>query len=432
MAPEKSIAESEVLCEYCKKSFEPNKILKHIGHVKTCKSFYGPRYDELKKEQQRKKVEKFRSKLSNEQMLEIGKRKRELYAKNSEYREKQIRADAKRREKKAVDQIEKNKKLQQESNIGNENSEEKTDFVEDETGEKWQCEFCKTFWIPTSILMHIGNNENCKSHYGPRYGDLKKTHKRVYQELYREEVGTGKELEQQRKKYASDPKVKERKKKYYDENQKKPKEMERRKRDLEEGARRAKSSVFHHADSLRNANKSFQWITDCFQHFFETFSDVENQTKAKILDLERDIREKYGNNETEINEMEKRANETLDKYDSLPFPNHFNCGLYFKKDNQYLEEIFHKEWSAMKKSTMERFQEILCQVEEPLKQTDWYKSLGKINNMYVKYDKKEHDFEMDIYFLEQKVCIICKDRAHRISFDKNFAAKFPKLYSYYT
>ena len=115
--------------------------------------------------------------------------------------------------------------------------------------------------------------------------------------------------------------------------------------------------------------------------------------------------------------MEKRANETLDQYDSLPFPDHFNCGLYFKKDNQYLEEIFHKEWSGMKKSTMERFQEIICQVEEPLKQTDWYKSLDKINNMYVNYDKKEHDFEMDIYFLEQKVCIICKDRAHRISFD---------------
>ena len=45
------------------------------------------------------------------------------------------------------------------------------------------------------------------------------------------------------------------------------------------------------------------------------------------------------------------------------------------------------------------------------------------------YDKKEHDFEMDIYFLEQKVCIICKDRAHRISFDKDCKIK---TYSYYT
>ena len=111
MAPEKSIAESEVLCEYCKKSFEPNKILKHIGHVKACKSFYGPRFEDLKKEQQRKKVEKFRSKLSIEQHWDALVRKRELYAKNSEYREKQVRENAKRRKKKALDQIEKNKKI---------------------------------------------------------------------------------------------------------------------------------------------------------------------------------------------------------------------------------------------------------------------------------------------------------------------------------
>ena len=435
MAPEKSIAESEVLCEYCKKSFEPNKILKHIGHVKACKSFYGPRYDELKKEQQRKKVEKFRSKLSNEQKLEIDKRKRELYAKNSEYREKQIRENAKRREKKVLEQLEKNKKLQQDKVTGNENSEEKTDFVEDETGEKWQCEFCKTFWIPTSILMHIGNNENCKSHYGPRYGDLKKKHKRVYQELYREDVGTEKELEQQRKRYASDPKVKERKKKYYDKNHKKPKEMEKRKKNLEEGARRAKESVIHHEKSLRFENTSFQWIIDCFRHLFETFSDIDNQTKDKLLDLEKNISKKYDSNESEIDEMTKSAKENLDQHDSLPFPNHFECGLYFKKDDRYLEAIFQEEWGAMKKSTMERFQDILCQVEEPLKQTDWYKSLGKINNMYLKYGKRKQGFDtpiMDTHFLEQKVCIICKDRAHRISFDKNFAAKFPKLYSYYT
>ena len=114
MAPEKSIAESEVLCEYCKKSFEPNKILKHIGHVKACKSFYGPRFDELKKEQQRKKVEKFRSKLSIKQRSNVLDRKNEMYAKNSEYREKQIRENAERRKKKVLDQIEKNKKLQQE------------------------------------------------------------------------------------------------------------------------------------------------------------------------------------------------------------------------------------------------------------------------------------------------------------------------------
>ena len=109
MAPEKSIAESEVLCEYCKKSFEPNKILKHIGHVKACKSFYGPRFDELKKEQQRKKVEKFRSKLSIKQRSNVLDRKNEMYAKNSEYREKQVRENAKRRKKRPLTILRKTK-----------------------------------------------------------------------------------------------------------------------------------------------------------------------------------------------------------------------------------------------------------------------------------------------------------------------------------
>ena len=131
MAPEKSIAESEVLCEYCRKSFGSNTILKHIGHVKACKSFYGPRYDELKKEQQRKKVEKFRSKLSIEQRRNVLDRKNKMYAKNPEYRKKQVLENAKRRKKRALDQIEKNKKLQQEKNSRNENFEEKANFVEE-------------------------------------------------------------------------------------------------------------------------------------------------------------------------------------------------------------------------------------------------------------------------------------------------------------
>ena len=84
LTPRKS--ESEVLCEHCKKSFAPEKILKHIGHVKACITFYGPRFVELKKEQQRKRIEKFNSNLSDKQQQNILKRNRERYAKSSEKR----------------------------------------------------------------------------------------------------------------------------------------------------------------------------------------------------------------------------------------------------------------------------------------------------------------------------------------------------------
>ena len=88
LTPRKS--ESELLCEYCKKSFAPEKILKHIGHVKACKTFYGPRFDELKKEQQRKRIEKFNSNLLDKQQQNILKRNRERYAKSSEKKQKNM------------------------------------------------------------------------------------------------------------------------------------------------------------------------------------------------------------------------------------------------------------------------------------------------------------------------------------------------------
>ena len=419
MAPEKSIAESEVLCEYCRKSFGPNTILKHIGHVKACKSFYGPRYDELKKEQQRKKVEKFRSKLSIEQRRNVLDRKNKMYAKNPEYRKKQVLENAKRRKKRALDQIEKNKKLQQEKNSRNENSEEKANFVEDEAVEKWQCEFCKTFWIPTSILMHIGNNENCKSHYGPRYGDLKKEHKRVYQEFYREKVGTEKELEQQRKKYMSDPKVKERKKKCYEEDrekQKKPREMERRKRGL-------KKTAITIEKRLRDENKmcleSRNWIHGFFMHLFETFKEVSIQTKDNIISLEKHIDRIYVMNEFKIDELAENADLAVEEYGG-EYPQLRVC--------DYFRHKIRSIWDDQKKTIGPDLRKIVEEVEEPHKRSDWYCSLKRLNELYV---NKAYNRTMEKYFLDEKQCIICKGRAHRIPFDQEIAAKWPESYTYY-
>ena len=137
----------------------------------------------------------------------------------------------------------------------------------------------------------------------------------------------------------------------------------------------AKRSVHHFEDAYRNDNKtnyeSFHWIKNCLTHFFETFTDVDNQTKNKLITLEKNISEKYSNVETEIDVMTKKAKEASDQYDGAPFPNHFKYQLYFKKGDKYFSEIFMKEWDAMKKSTMERFREIYHQVEKPSKATDW-------------------------------------------------------------
>merc|ERR1712008_408667 len=131
------------------------------------------------KEQQRKRDKKFNSNLSDQQKKNILKRNRERYAKSSE---KQKHENAEKIRQKKLDQIQTNKPA--EKRMLKIRTLEKThnlfDFVEhvDETGKQWQCDCCKTFWPSASILKHIGNVKNCKSHYGPIFDDLKKDHKR--------------------------------------------------------------------------------------------------------------------------------------------------------------------------------------------------------------------------------------------------------------
>ena len=410
------ITESEVLCEYCKKSFAPEKILKHIGHVKACKTFYGPRFDELKKEQQRKRDEKFNSNLSDQQKKNILKRNRERYAKSSE---KQKHENAEKIRQKKLDQIQTNKPAEKRM-LKIRTLEKKHnlfDFVEhvDETGKQWQCDFCKTFWPSASILKHIGNTKNCKSHYGPRFDDLKKESKRQRQECYRREEGIEKELEQQRKKYASDPKVKERKKK---------------RQEMERNIRQVKDHVICKEKEARNENRTHfdynEWIHDFFMHFFETFKEVCNQTKGQIFNLKESMDSVYIINEAKIDELAEEANLSVNDYKG-EYPS-------AEVEISSIQAKIETKWYELKKTIGIRLTEIVDQVEESDKISNWYHSLKKLKDIYV--DRKStyciytgYDC-VEKYFFEEKFCIICKDRAHRISFDPEQAAR-NKNYTYY-
>ena len=407
----KSITEPEVLCENCKKSFKPQTILKHIGHVKACKTFYGPRYDKLKKEQQRKRVDKFLSNLSDKQKRDALKKNRETYAKSSE-KQKQKREYAEKTKQKKLDEIQRNKNEEQEKNAGNKTSKEKINminFVENEAGKKWQCDFCKTFWSSASILKHIGNTKNCKSHYGPRFDDLKKESKRQRQECYRREEGIEKELEQQRKKYASDPKVKERKKKY---------------QDMERNIRQVKEHVICKEKEARNANRTHfdynEWIHDFFMHFFETFKEMCNQTKDRIITLKKSIDRVYIINEFKIDELAEEANAAADDYNG-EYPT-------IRIEISGVSAKIRTQWSDLKKTIGIRLKEIADQVEESDKGSDWYRSLKRLNEIHV--DRMRSMSTWDSHFLNEKFCIICKDRSHRISFDPELAAK-NDWYTYY-
>ena len=68
--------EDEVLCENCDKKLLQSSLLKHISHSEECKSFYGPRFEEMKQKKTRNKKRKSRQKLGIQQEL---KKQKESY-----------------------------------------------------------------------------------------------------------------------------------------------------------------------------------------------------------------------------------------------------------------------------------------------------------------------------------------------------------------
>ena len=80
--------------------------------------------------------------------------------------------------------------------------------------EQVECEFCKKSFSKTSILVHIGKNESCKSHYGSRFDELKRKKNCLRKQKSREMLGKEKELKRQRESYAQNKKNKEKKRQY--------------------------------------------------------------------------------------------------------------------------------------------------------------------------------------------------------------------------
>ena len=87
--------------------------------------------------------------------------------------------------------------------------------------EQVKCEFCKKLFSKSSILVHIGKNESCKSHYGNRFNELKRKKNNEKMQRSRKKHGTEKELKRQRELYAQDSKKKEKKQQDFQEKQSK-------------------------------------------------------------------------------------------------------------------------------------------------------------------------------------------------------------------
>ena len=101
--------ELKTSCESCKKSFHPMTLLKHIGQSKDCKVFYGPRFKEMKKRQERERKQRYRNNMTSEEKEKTLKRRRELHSQKPEIKKKQ--GNKRKEDEKSEDEEEELKEL---------------------------------------------------------------------------------------------------------------------------------------------------------------------------------------------------------------------------------------------------------------------------------------------------------------------------------
>ena len=219
------------------------------------------------------------------------KEKREKYAKNFKLKEKNKLIWKKQQEKNQTKKQELLALASKGLNINGKKEEEEDEVIEKSDA---KCRFCRKQYDILSILKHIGNSEPCKIYYGSEFEEWKKEQRMLNKRFHRKEFGTKKELEQQRKRYTSEPKVRENKKFHYKEDTKRRKNLELVEKHQENCQRLAKIS--------RERNlKGLKWLQDSFEKVFKEFKNLNNETKEIIFTLEKKIKDKFERIDSEIN-----------------------------------------------------------------------------------------------------------------------------------
>ena len=129
---------------------------------------------------------------------------------------------------------------------------------EDTKKSEAQCGFCRKKYPLDSILKHIGNNEACKI-YCKGFKKWKKDHKNIRLQHYRKEFGIKEELEQQKKRYASNSKVRENKRKDYEDDKQHQLILEQnQKKSIEKGKQKERWDILN-----RGSNSAMTKNTKC-------------------------------------------------------------------------------------------------------------------------------------------------------------------------
>ena len=83
----------ETICECCEKPMPQSRLLRHIGKKEECQLFYGSRFQEMKKEKGRIKVQLHRKKNNIKRTPSQLKEQRNAYANNPKSKQADGRRD---------------------------------------------------------------------------------------------------------------------------------------------------------------------------------------------------------------------------------------------------------------------------------------------------------------------------------------------------
>ena len=428
----------EINCDFCNKSFGKSVLLKHIGQSKSCKSYYGPRFTEMKKENAKKRVYKHRNNMTMKERKKKWKRNRELYAKNEAKKERNKQKHKQTyKEKKEIIKAENEKKSEDFFIYMKEENEKEIDALSDK-GENLNilykstenleeileepeviCQHCKDIFNPSSIFKHIGNNKGCKAFYGQDFEDLKKKKNKIRSKKY--------SLAKEREKYATDTNFKEKKKKSSKKSYETLKEKQNAIKEKQKVENKKKDAKFSYEFKKKVAKdliylwrKKLEWFPKCFTHFLETFPDTDGEVKRELTDIGKSINEMHENMERKVDEILEKVK---DSEDSTEIYNAFKgekIGNYEYKGGIEEEDIKHKYQLFEHYDVRRRLEKVLESVDESEKNKDWYFRIQIIQGTAIERFPAWWEDE-ELKYIKKRNCIICKKEPNCL--EKNWLTK---------
>ena len=260
--------------------------------------------------------------------------------------------------------------------------------------------------VGVSISGHLSSStlkKECKAFYGTDFERLLKEKNNLRQAA----------------KYASDPDVRKRQKesskKAY-KRLKKKQAVQKEKQKIENEEKDTKIRFEYKKSIAKNLNalyrKKLQWVIDCFDHFLETFPQVEEEVRSKMINIGNGIQEKYEKMKMEIDEILEKVEKSENVLKRQEIVDYFCKG---RKEQEHIQHDWNNfEWWNVGK----KINDILENIQLSKNNKDWFIKVQEIQMMY---EKNHCEMVNRQKYYSKKVCIICNKEPNCLR--KNWVSK---------